>query len=76
MRQVVAIDRGNHWEVIADYSQSPRHAGLIGPVWAAEYTNSPSYKAMRDSQPGSVAILAPVGTGKWKKDWSAKYVPA
>jgi hypothetical protein len=76
MRQVVAIDRGDYWEVIGDYSLSPRHASLIGPVWAAEYANSPGYKDMRDSQLGSVAIMAPVGVGKWKKDWSSPYVPA
>ena len=74
MKQIVAFDRGTYWEVIADYSGSPRHAKLLGPVWAAEYANSPSYADMRNSQVGAVAMMAPVGLGKWLKDWSAPYV--
>jgi len=76
MMQIVAFDRGTYWEVIADYSGSPRHAALIEPVWKAEYANSPSYTAMRASQPGAVAMIGPVGVGKWLKDWSGPYVPA
>ncbi len=74
MKPVVAIDRGAYWEVIADYSGSSKHAAMVEPVWKAEYANDPGYRAMRDSQVGSKAIFAPVGTGKWLKDWSGPYI--
>lgn len=72
----VYIDRGDHFEVIADYSGSPRHASLSPAQWQDEYTNGASYQEMRNSQIGSVAGVTPKGTGKWEKDWSAKYVPS
>jgi hypothetical protein len=75
MKNVVVIDRGDYWEIFGDYSGSPRHAALTEPQWKAEYQNHPSYAAMRASQLGSFAIAAPVGAGKWLKDWSRRYVP-
>lgn len=73
MKQVVAFDRGTYWEVIGDYSGSPRHSTLSGAAWANEFANDPGYADMRASQPGAVAILAPRGLGKWQKDWSGPY---
>jgi len=76
MKPVVLFDRTDHWEVIVDYSGSPRHAALSEMEWTNEYSNHPSYAAMRASQPGSFAMMAPQGAGKWKKDWSGPWTPA
>lgn len=73
MKQVAIFDRGDHWEVIADYSLSPRHASLSEEQWKSEFAG-PGYEAMRTSQPGLVAAHAPKGIGKWKKDWSGPHV--
>lgn len=75
-KNVVLIDRGNHWEVIGDYSGSPRHASLKPDQWVREYENDLSYRAMRASQPAAIAATAPRGAGRWKKDWSVRYVPS
>lgn len=74
MKNVVVVDRGDYWEVFGDYSGSPRHAALSEPKWKAEYETHPSYTAMRASQAGSFAMTAPVGVGKWLKDWSGPYM--
>ena len=73
MKQVAMFDRGDHWEIVADYSLSPRHGALSEAQWKAEFAG-PAYEAMRTSQPGLVAAHAPKGLGKWKKDWSAPHV--
>lgn len=75
MKKTVYVDRGDHYEVIADYSGSPRHTSLTAAQWKAEYANHASYARMRESQPGSVAGETPRGTGKWKKDWSGRWTP-
>jgi hypothetical protein len=73
MKQVVLFDRGDHWEVIADYSGSSRHLMMSELEWKKEYAGS-SYLAMRISQTAAVARCAPRGIGKWLKDWSGPYV--
>lgn len=75
MKRVVMIDRGDHYEVIGDYSLSPRHACLSSEEWSKEFASHPSYERMRLEQKGAVAGIFPRGTGKWTKDWSARYVP-
>lgn len=75
MPHVVMIEREDHCEVVADYSGSPRHVTMTEVEWQEEYTLSPCYKSMRESMPGSAALIAPRGCGKWKKDWSARFVP-
>lgn len=72
----VFVDRGDHFDVLADYSGSPRHAALTATEWQNEYFTHPSYLNMRTTQVGSVADVTPKGVGKWEKDWSARYVPA
>lgn len=74
MPHTVRIDHGDHYEIIADYSLSPRHARLSAEQWRVEYDTDPSYAAMRKSHPGSIAGIVPKGVGRWKKDWSALYV--
>lgn len=74
MKPVVMIDRGDHWDVIADYSASSRHSYLAPEQWQLEFLG-PSYAAMRASQPGAVAAMVSHGCGKWKKDWSGPYAP-
>lgn len=76
MPHTVLFDRGTHWEVIGDYSGSPRISALSKASWQNEYTNSPDFAAMRSSQVGAVADVTPHGTGKWKKDWTAPYAEA
>lgn len=76
MPHTVYIDRTEYWEVIADYSGSPRHANLTEAAWRSEYETNPSYARMRTSFPGSVAGITPKGVGKWLKDWSGPYVAA
>jgi hypothetical protein len=75
MRQVVAFDRTDYWEVIGDYSGSPRHASLSASAWQNEFATHPSYAQMRATQQGAVGMLSPCGVGKWLKDWSGPYVP-
>lgn len=72
MAKVVLIDRGDHWEVIGDYSRSPRIASMSEVQWQACFDGA-EFTAMKDSQPGAVATEAPRGIGKWTKDWSSKY---
>lgn len=71
----VLIDRGDHFEVIADYSGSARHAALSKADWQNEYSTHSSYLAMRQTQVNSVADITPKGVGKWEKDWSSNYIP-
>lgn len=73
MPHTIFIDRGDHWEVIADYSGSSRHTALSEPQWQDEYSTGIAYQSMRDSQPGSVAGITPKGCGKWLKDWSSPF---
>lgn len=75
MPHVVYVDRGDHFEIISDYSRSPRHASLNEGEWKSEFANSPSYEGMRKTQNSPVAAIAPKSGGKWKKDWSGPYVP-
>ncbi len=75
MRQVVVVDKGDYWHIIADYSSSQRHSPLSALEWQNEYATHPSYAAMRSSQPGSTGILSKFGVGRWKKDWSGPWVP-
>lgn len=72
MPHVVMIDRGDHWHVIADYSGSFRHATLSAEQWKLEFSR-PEYDPMRKSEPGMIAAVAPLGAGRWKKDWSGPY---
>lgn len=74
MGNVVLIDRGDHWEVIGDYSRSPRIAALSEAEWAS-YFDGPEFQSMKETQVGSIATSAPQGIGKWLKDWSARYTP-
>lgn len=74
MPHTVFVDRGDHFDVIVDYSGSVRHAALSEVAWQNEYTTSPSYQAMRDSQVGSTAAVTPKGCGKWLPDWSGPFV--
>lgn len=74
MAKVVLIDRGDHWEVIGDYSRSPRIGIMTEAQWQECFDGS-EFETMKESQPGAVAAEAPNGTGKWLKDWSGKYVP-
>lgn len=76
MNKLVMIDRGDHFEVIGDYTGSPRIRALTPEAWKKEYAEDPSFAKSRDSQLGSFADVAPVSVGKWKKDWSGPYVPA
>lgn len=75
MPHTVLFDRTTHWEVIGDYSRSPRIAVLSKTQWQNEYATNLDFAAMRSSQPGSVADITPQGVGKWKKDWSGPYLP-
>lgn len=68
------IDRGDYWEIIADYSASRRHMYMALEQWQLDF-QGPGYDAMRASQPGAVATMSPHSCGKWKKDWSGRYVP-
>lgn len=72
MAKVILIDQGDHWEVIGDYSRSPRIAAMSEVQWQACF-DGPEFETMKDSQPGAVAAEAPHGIGKWAKDWSEKY---
>ena len=75
MRKVVMVDRGDHFEVIGDYSGAPRIQALSTQAWKDEYANHPSFETTRASQVGSFADVAPVSIGRWKKDWSGPHTP-
>lgn len=69
MKHVVLFDRGEYWDVIADYSGSPRHASMSPIEWENDF-QSESFRSMRESQEGAFAAIAPKGCGKWTKDWA------
>jgi hypothetical protein len=73
MAHVAMVDEGDYWKVIADYSGSSRHSALSPEEWQAEFEHE-AYSTMKESQPGVMAAIIPVGVGNWKKDWSGPYV--
>lgn len=75
MAHTVLFDRTTHWEVVGDYSRSPRIASLSKSQWQSEYATGLDFADMRSSQAGSFADITPQGIGKWKKDWSGPYLP-
>lgn len=72
MFHVVMADRDDHWQVVADYSKSPRHRAMSEAVWKREFSGA-AYGAMRQSDLALVAAIAPKGIGRWKKDWSERF---
>jgi hypothetical protein len=75
MPNVVMVDCGDYWHVIADYSGSPRHMMMNAAAWAKEYSSHASYATMRTSHPTAVAATIPRGAGRWTKDFSKRLAP-
>lgn len=75
MPNVVMLDCGDYWHIVADYSGSPRHSALSPAAWAVEYVSHPAYATMRASMPDAIAATTQRGAGKWLKDFSAPWRP-
>jgi len=75
MAHTIRVDKGDHFNVIADYSGFPKVARMTDAEWQNYYATHPSFAAMRASQ-GGVAGVTTRGIGVWKKDFSGPHVEA
>lgn len=72
MPHTVYVEKADHWQVIGDYSGSPRHSSLTEEAWKREFGTNEAYALMRKTHPDAIAGVTPKGVGCWTKDWANK----
>lgn len=72
MPHTVYLDKESYYQVVGDYSGSPRHSALSEEAWKLEFERDPAYAGMKKAYPEAVAGITPQGIGLWTKDWTLK----